>query len=65
MAAPALRRAALWVAIAAAASAVLTWIEWAEHRPPHLGIIEAIHFAFVLAVIALGAGLWRMLRKRG
>jgi len=60
-----MRGVVLWLAIAAAASAVLTWREWAEHHPPHLAIIEVIHFAFVLAVIGLGAGVRRALRKRG
>ncbi len=65
MAAPASRKIVLWVVIAAAASAVLTWVERAEHHPPNLAVIAAIHFVFMLAAVALAAGVWRIVRRRG
>jgi hypothetical protein len=50
-------RGGLWatrkVVAALALSALLTWREWVEHRPPEIAIVEIIHFVFVLAVIAL------------
>ena len=50
-------RRGLWATrkrlIALAGSAVLTWREWVEHRPPESAIVALIHFVFVLAAIAL------------
>jgi len=39
--------------VALAGAALLTWREWAEHKPPEIGIVALIHFVFVLAAIAL------------
>lgn len=45
---------------AVGASAVLTWMEWARHRPPEIALVAGIHFILVLAGIALviAAGRW-------
>lgn len=45
-------------------SALLTWVEWTEHHPPEIAIIALIHFAFVLAAIAVVVHLRRWLRRR-
>jgi hypothetical protein len=39
--------------VAFAGAALLTWREWAEHKPPEIAIVALIHFVFVLAAIAL------------
>jgi len=39
--------------VALAGAALLTWREWAEHKPPEIAIVALIHFVFVLAAIAL------------
>jgi hypothetical protein len=48
---------ALWalrrVIAALLGSMVLTWWEWVSHHPPEIAIVAVIHFAFVLAAIAL------------
>jgi hypothetical protein len=48
---------ALWatrkLSIAILGSALLDWREWVTHHPPEIVLIAFIHFAFVLAAIAL------------
>ena len=39
--------------IAFAGSGVLTWLEWEEHHPPFIVIVELLHFVFVLAFVAV------------
>jgi hypothetical protein len=41
------------LSIAILGSALLDWREWVEHHPPEIVLIAFIHFAFVLAAIAL------------
>lgn len=46
-------------------SAVLTWREWVEHRPPDIVIVALVHFVFVFAVIALLVYVAQWFRGRG
>ncbi|HTR68406.1 MAG TPA: hypothetical protein VMH85_21675 [Terriglobales bacterium] len=48
---------ALWamrkLLVALAGTALLTWREWEEHHPYDIVIVTLIHFAFMLALVAL------------
>ena len=47
----------LWAArklfVALVGTVLLTWQEWVKHHPPEIAIVALIHFAFVLAALAL------------
>jgi hypothetical protein len=43
-------------------SALLDWVEWAEHHPPNMAIIALIHFAFVVIAISIVIHVVRWLR---
>ena len=53
------------VLIAVAAATLLTWPEWQQHHPPEIVLIAFIHFAFVLAVIALLVSVGQWFRRNG
>jgi hypothetical protein len=44
--------------VAVAGATLLTWREWVEHHPPEIALVALIHFAFVLAAIALCVYIW-------
>jgi hypothetical protein len=41
------------VLVALLVSAIMTRQEWVKHHPPEIALIAVIHFAFVLAPVAL------------
>ena len=53
--------------VAFAASALLTWQEWAKNHPPEIVLIAFIHFLFVLVVLAfvfhIARGITREIRQ--